>query len=125
MSEKQVSVVIEKDDILKLLIEAFKTGVTSYYELAEATCVELLENYVIEKSKLDANITVKLSSPKNETSNYPEWNSRFTNSTNTFINSGLNSSELTTILPNGNVSVISGSEFIEINGSLAHFVREQ
>lgn len=85
MNEKPTSVVIDKNDILKLLVEAFKSGVTSYFELAESTCIELLENYVIEKSKTNINVTLEFPSIKKEKNSITEWIPNFNSSTIDFL----------------------------------------
>ena len=49
MSEKTIVATLDKDDVVKMLVEAFRAGTTSYYELAEDFCNDLYETYVTKK----------------------------------------------------------------------------
>lgn len=49
MSEKTILATLDKDDVMKMLVEAFKAGTTSYFELAEDYCSDLYEEYVSKK----------------------------------------------------------------------------
>ncbi len=64
MSDEKIVTSFDKNEVLSLLIEAFTVGTTSYHELAENVCTELLEDFLIKKLEKNANIALEIASEK-------------------------------------------------------------
>lgn len=62
MNDEKIVTSFSKNEILSLLMDAFIAGTTSYHELAENVCVEMLEDFLIKKLEKNANISLEIAS---------------------------------------------------------------
>ena len=70
---KNDSLVISKEDLINTLVSAFKMGVFSYVDLAEEKCLELFNQLVEKKLKVDtSSVQINL---QNNTQNVTATNS--------------------------------------------------
>jgi hypothetical protein len=67
------SLVLSKEDLINTLVSAFKMGVFSYVDLAEEKCLEIFNQLVEKKLKVDTNsVQINL---QNSTQNVTATNS--------------------------------------------------
>lgn len=50
MYSKNNSVNISREELLEMLVESYTSGVSSYYDLAQEACNEILTNFVNKKT---------------------------------------------------------------------------
>lgn len=112
MSEKTVFATLDKDDVMKMLIEAFRAGTISYFELAEDFCADLYDQYVAKKLFENKKILIEI----------PEKNSAMQQNNRNFFrdiqHTIINSAEfLPSLQVTGNDITVSANAFSRITSS--------
>lgn len=59
MSEK---IEVTKEEIFKLMLDSFKSGVSSYFDLADESCLQLLNDFLIKKTNTTTSMNLLLGS---------------------------------------------------------------
>lgn len=87
MNEKTNNTFLKKEDILQLMVEAFKNGCASYMDLAEDFCSQLLEEYIAEKIKTTTNVSVDVTPDKPAAKPFADIAMPFTQTSTILLNS--------------------------------------
>ncbi len=113
MIENTSNINLTKEDVLSLMIDAFKAGNSSYVDLAENFCEDFLEEFVSKKVKLAAEVTVKIPQEKTAPKPFADFGSSITQTSNVFLNASPPSSSTGTFM-SINSGIDSGG-FYQVN----------